>query len=261
MLSDSSWNQVRFTNIIAFVAVVIVNSIAGAVGINGLQTGAISDKYYTLIAPAGYVFSIWGVIYLLLLGFTAYQFSTKRRQAPFHSKIGYLFVLSCVINICWLLLWHYQLIAASVVLMLGLLLTLLTIYTRLGIGLEKVDRNERLLVHLPFSVYLGWITVATIANIAAAFVYLGQTQLILGAQSWTIIVIAVAVLITGAVLWTRRDIAYAAVLVWALLGIYVKQSSLPSIAYTALVAAVIVALGAIVVTIRPSKPKNSPNSL
>ena len=249
----SNWNLVRFGNILAYIVVIAVNSVAGAIGINGLQTGTISDKYATLIAPAGYVFSIWGVIYLLLLGYVAYQFSAKRRDSPFQDKIGYLFIVSCIINICWLLLWHYQMIAASVVLMLGLLFTLITIYTRLGIGVEKVQRNEMLFVHLPFSVYLGWITVATIADVAAALVSLGQTELVLGAVNWTILVIVVAVLITGMVLWKRRDLGYAAVLVWALIGIYVKQSALTPVAYTAIIGAGIVAIDAILVIIRGRK--------
>ena len=250
----SNWNLVRFGNILAYIVVVIVNSIAGAVGINGHLTGEISDKYATLIAPAGYVFGIWGVIYLLLLGYVVYQFSAKRKESPFQDKIGYLFILSCIINICWLLLWHYEMITASVILMLGLLTTLITIYTRLGVGVEKVQRNEMLLVQLPFSVYLGWITVATIANVAAALVSLGHTNIILGAVNWTILVIVVAVLITGMVLWTRRDVAYAAVLVWALVGIYVKQSSAHvPVAYTALIGAAIIAVDAALVLIRGSK--------
>jgi benzodiazapine receptor len=249
----SNWSLLRFGNILAYLVVVAVNSIAGAIGINGLQTGAISDKYATLIAPAGYVFSIWGVIYLLLLGFVAYQFSAKRKDSPFQEKIGYLFIVSCVINICWLLLWHYEMIAASVILMLGLLLTLIAIYTRLGVGVEKVPRNVMLLVQLPFSVYLGWITVATIANIAAALVSLGQPELILGAVNWTVLVIVVAVLITGMVLWKRRDVGYAAVLVWALIGIYVKQSALASVAYAAIIGAGLVAFDAILVIIRGRK--------
>jgi hypothetical protein len=100
-------------------------------------------------------------------------------------------------------------------------------------------------------VYLGWITVATIANVAAALVSLGQTEVILGAANWTILVIAVAVLITGMVLWTRRDIAYAAVLIWALIGIYMKQSSLtPSVAYAAIIGVAIIAVDAVIVTLR-----------
>ena len=249
----SNWNLVRFGNILAYIIVVVVNSIAGAIGINGLQTGTISDKYATLIAPAGYVFGIWGLIYLLLLGYVAYQYSAKRRVSPFQANIGYLFIVSCIINICWLLLWHYEMISASVILMLVLLLTLTTIYTRLGIGVEKVQRNEMLFVHLPFSVYLGWITVATIANIAAALVSLGQTELILGAINWAILVIVVAVLITGMMLWTRRDVAYAAVLIWALVGVYVKQSNLTPVAYTAIIGAAVIALDAVLAILRGRK--------
>lgn len=190
------------------------------------------------------------MIYLLLLGYVAYQYSAKRRESPFQGKIGYLFIINCILNICWLILWHYEMIAASVVLMLGLLLTLISIYTRLGIGVEKVPRNEMLLVQLPFSVYLGWITVATIANIAAALVSLGQTDLILGAANWTSLVIVVAVLITGMVLWTRRDVAYTVVLIWALVGVYVKQSNLTLVAYTALIGAAAIALDSVIAILR-----------
>jgi benzodiazapine receptor len=246
----SNWNLIRFGNILAYIVVVIVNSLAGALGINGLQTGAISNKYATLIAPAGYVFSIWFVIYLLLLGYVVYQFSDKRRESRFHDKIGYIFIVSCIINICWLLLWHYEMITASVILMLGLLLSLITIYTRLGVGVENVQRSEMLFVHLPFSVYLGWITVATIADIASALVSLGQTELVLGAVNWTILMIVVAVLITGIMLWKRKDVAYAAVLIWALVGIYVKQSNLVTVAYTAIIGAAVIALDAVLTIIR-----------
>jgi hypothetical protein len=147
-------------------------------------------------------------------------------------------------------------ISASVVLMLGLLLTLIAIYTRLGIGVEKIQRNEMLFVQLPFSIYLGWITVATIANIAAALVSLGQADLFLGAVNWTILVIVVAILITGMVLWTRRDIAYSVVLIWALIGIYVKQSNLtPLVAYTAIIGAAIIALDTALAILRGRKNK------
>jgi hypothetical protein len=179
----------------------------------------------------------------------------KRKDSPFQEKIGYLFIISCIINICWLILWHYEMIAASVILMLGLLLTLTTIYTRLGIGVENIPRNERLLVQLPFSVYLGWITVATIANITAALVSLGQAEPILGAVNWAVLVIVVAVLITGMVLWKRRDLGYAAVLIWALVGIYVKQSNLALVAYTAIIGAIVVAIDSIIAIIRGWKKR------
>ena len=247
---SSRLNLYRFSNMLAYVVVVAVNSIAGAVGINGLKTGDVSNRFDTLIAPAGYVFGIWGVIYLLLLGYVIYQFSSRRSWAGFQSKIGPLFIVSCIINVCWLLLWHYLLITASLALMLGLLLTLITIYIRLGVGLERVGLVERLFVHLPFSVYLGWITVATIANVAATLVFLGHNQIILGAVNWTILVIAVAVAITGVVLWTRRDVAYAAVLVWALVGVYVRQAGMSSLPYLALAGAAVVGILATIVIFR-----------
>jgi len=151
---------------------------------------------------------------------------------------------------CWLLLWQYNFIGFSTVLMFALIATLIMIYIRLDIGGFKVPRGEMLAVHLPFSVYLGWITVATIANIAVTLVNLGYTELLLGAANWAVMVIIAALLITVLVLWNRRDIAYAAVLVWALTGIYLKQIAIPIVSYAALGSALIITALASFVTIK-----------
>jgi hypothetical protein len=238
-------------NILAFILVLIVNSLAGSTSlIGGVNTAKVSDANPTLITPPGYVFAIWGVIYLLLGAFVVYQALPSHKDRDFQTKVGWLFALSCVVNVCWLLLWQYNLIAFSTVLMFALIVTLTMIYTRLDIGVSKVSRVEKLMVHLPFSVYLGWITVATIANIAVTLVNLGYTELVLGAANWAVVVIIATLLITGLMLWTRRDIAYAAVLVWALTGIYLKQMTIPTVAYAALGSAIIIIMLAIFVTIK-----------
>ncbi len=120
--------------------------------------------YPTLITPAGYVFSIWGIIYLLLSAFVVYQAFGSAKQKEFQKKINWLFVLSCAANITWLFLWQFEYLGLSVILMFLLLVSLTSIYLRLGIGKSKVSKTEKLVVHLPFSVYLGWITIASIAN-------------------------------------------------------------------------------------------------
>jgi translocator protein len=238
-------------NILAFILVLIVNSLAGSTSlIGGVNTAKVSDANPTLITPPGYVFAIWGVIYLLLGAFVVYQALPSQKEKDFQAKVGWLFALSCVVNVCWLLLWQYNLIAFSTLLMFALIATLTMIYIRLDIGVSKVSRVEKLTVHLPFSVYLGWITVATIANIAVTLVNLGYTELGLGAANWAVVVIIAALLITGVMLWTRRDIAYAAVLVWALTGIYLKQMAVPTVAYAALGSAIIIIVLAIFVTIK-----------
>jgi hypothetical protein len=223
----------QITNIIGFFAVVAVNILANALPINGKTTAELSDSYPNLFVPAGYVFAIWGVIYLLLLVFTVYQASSKRKGAQFLGKIDYLFGISCAANVVWIFLWHYELVFLSLIAMCALLGSLILIYLRLDIGRGKPLREERLYVHLPFSVYLGWITVAPIANVVAALVSINWDGFGLGDVTWTMVIISVAVILTLLNIQTRVDVGYALVIVWALGGIMVKQMSIQNIVITA----------------------------
>lgn len=240
----------RTANVIAFALVVIVNILANLLPLNGRTTASVSDSYPTLITPAGYVFSIWGVIYALLLIFTVFQALPSNKVRPFLHQIGYFFLLSSVANAVWLFMWHYGYIALSVLPMFVLLTSLILIYVRLQIGRSAVTMRERLSVHVPFSVYLGWITVAPIANVAAAAVSLDLNGLGLGEVTWTVIVIIIALIITLGVIVTRRDIAYSLVIVWALVGIALKQNSYQSIVWSAGASAVIVLAAMIAVNLR-----------
>ena len=223
----------QITNVVGFIAVIAVNILANALPINGKTTGELSDSYPNLFVPAGYVFAIWGVIYLLLLMFTVYQASPKRRGAQFLGKIGYLFGISCLANVVWIFLWHYELVFLSLVAMFTFLGSLILIYLRLDIGRGEPLREERLYVHLPFSVYLGWITVAPIANVVAALVSINWDGFGLGEVTWTVAMISIAVILTLLNIQTRVDIGYALVIVWALGGIIVKQIVIQSIVTTA----------------------------
>jgi len=245
-MQSSSKLVLQIGNVIAFLATVAVNGMANGLALNGRTTGEISDMLPTLVAPAGYVFSIWGVIYVLLFVFAIYQALPKQKEEPFVSQIGALFILSCILNVVWLLLWHYLQIGLSVILMFGLLMTLIAIYLRLNVGRAKAPLKERICVHLPFSVYLGWITVASIANVAAAIVGADFDGLGLGEITWTVLVIIVALIIDLAVVYTRKDVAYSLVLVWALAGTTVKQVEKQSIVMTA-VASIIIIFAALVV--------------
>lgn len=236
-------NLLRLGNIIVYVVTIAVNSLAGSTTLlNGRTTAAVSDAYPTLVTPAGYVFSIWGVIYLLLLAFVIYQVLPSQRDKPYQKQIGALFILSSLFNVVWLFLWQYDYIALSVIVMFALLATLIAIYVRLGIGKTKAPLTERLLIRLPFSVYLGWITIATIANVSAALVSVNWDGFGLSPQTWAILVLAVAAIIAVAVIVTRKDVAYSLVLIWALAGIAVKQSMYPDIVLTAEIIIVIIAV-------------------
>jgi benzodiazapine receptor len=218
-------------NIVAFIVTITVNVLAGSTTLlNGVTSGEVSDMYPTLVTPAGFTFSIWGVIYMFLLVFTVYQALPRNRDKLFLSQIGLLFALSGAFNVSWLFLWHYKMVTYSLALMFALLATLILIYLRLGIGRTIVSLKEMVLVHMPFSVYLGWISIATIANVSVALVAAEWGGWGIEPSTWAVVIICVALLLSLAMLATRKDIAYCFVVVWALVGILEKQGEQQSIA-------------------------------
>ena len=232
-------------NLLAFGAVIVVNALANLLPLGGVSTGEISDSFPSLVTPAGYVFSIWGLIYLLLLGFVVYQALPAQRDNPRLARLGYLFAASCAFNIAWLFAWHYGLFGLTQILMLGLLATLILCYERLRVGRERSAGLERWTIDLPFSVYLGWITVATVANTSILLLWLGVDG---GgaAPLWAAFALVAATLVGLLVLRNRRDAAYALVLVWAFVGVAAQQWGLsPSTGIVALAAALVLALAAV----------------
>jgi hypothetical protein len=236
-------------NVIAFAVTVIVNGLASSLALKCRTTAEVSDQYFTLVTPAGYVFSIWGAIYTLLLFFAVFQALPSQREKPFLRQISGLFILSCVFNVVWLFLWHYDQIVLSVVLMFALLAILIAIYLRLEIGKASVTLKEMVFVHLPFSVYLGWITVVSIANVASALVSIQWDGFGLANETWAVLVIAVALLITLGVIATRKDVAYSLVLVWALVGIAVNQSAYQNVVLAAEVSAIVIIVALVAVLV------------
>jgi benzodiazapine receptor len=243
MMAANNSGLIKWINIIAFVLTVLVNGLAGSTTLlGGKNTAQISDANPTLITPAGYVFSIWGIIYILLGVFVVFQALPSQQGKDFQKRIGWLFALSSLANIVWLFLWQFEYLSFSVVLMFFLLSTLIFIYLRLGIGKSEVKTREKLAVHVPFSVYLGWITIASIANVAVTLVSVKWDGLGINPETWATLVIIVALLITVLVITTRKDAAYALVIIWALVGIAVKQSGEQTIVMLTEISAVIVAI-------------------
>jgi hypothetical protein len=242
MVANSS-ALLKWLNLAAFVAVVFVNVLAGSTTIIGGKTTAqVSDANPTLITPAGYVFSIWAVIYALLGVFVVFQALPSERGRDFRGKVGWLFIISSVLNVFWLFLWQFEHLIFSVIVMFLLLATLTLIYLRLEIGKSKVQLREKIAFHLPFSVYLGWITIASIANVAVALVSVGWDGFGISPETWAIIIAITALLIAILVVLTRKDIAYGLVVIWALLGIAAKQSTHQNILITTEVCAIILAI-------------------
>ena len=247
-MASKNSGVLKWLNIIAFVAVILINGLAGSTTlIGGQDTAQVSDNNFTLITPAGYTFAIWGIIYTLLGLFVIYQ-ALPSDKGKSTEKVGWFFILSCIANICWLFLWQFEFLAVSVVLMFLLFASLLKVYLNLGISKSSISWRERIAVQAPFSVYFGWITIASIANVAAALVSVGWDGFGLSAETWGILVILIALLITTLVVITRKDVAYGLVIVWALIGISVGQSDIQNISLLTQVSAVVV-VGVIILTL------------
>jgi hypothetical protein len=240
----------QWGNLITFILAFAVNYLAVGLELGGYSTGELSDLLPNLFVPSGLTFSIWGVIYFFLAGFSIYQirdlFKDQKVEHDYLNKIGYYFILSNIANATWIFLWHFRLVPLSLVFMLVIFGTLLMIYIRLGIGKTEPSRGVRIWVHTPFSIYLGWITVATIANVTAVAIDAGIPGFGFIQEILTILVIAVAVIITLAMLLLRKDWVYSLVIIWATFGIYLQQNTANlTIATTALIAVIIVAIVAI----------------
>ena len=233
----------QWVNVLMTLMALTVNGLANALPLNGQNTGAISDRFKVFFVPAGYVFAIWGVIYIGLIAFAVYQALPAQRANPRLRSIGYLYALSCLANSVWIFMWHFNHFTVSVLVMLVLLVSLLAIYLRLDIGRAAEHRAERWCVDIVFSIYLGWITVATIANVTDALDNVGWSGWGIAPEMWAVIMLVVALLVTIAMMATRRDIAYALVIVWATIGIAVKQAATAQVANVAWIVAAVVVVG------------------
>lgn len=227
-------STLQIVNIVAFILTVIVNFLSQSASVLGIsafpQTVAqLGESRGVFFLPAGYVFAIWGVIYIGLAAFVIYLGRPSERDNPLTVKIGWWFALSCVGNIAWLILFLNNQIAASTVAMLVILGSLLRIYLRLDINRAHTSSIRRWTVFIPFSIYLGWISVATIANISAWLYDTGSAQafLSIGADVWAVVMMLIATIIAVLVLYMRRDIAFPLVVVWALVGIYARPFDTP----------------------------------
>ena len=233
-------------NLLGFLVAIMVNALAIILPLNGKTTEELSNQYPNLFVPAGFTFLIWGVIYLLVGIFIVYQFvysAGKNTQAKsFIEKIGNLFLVSCLANIGWVFACHYQIIPLSSIFMVLLFEYLIVIYLKLRIGLSDAPVSEKYLVHLPFSVYLGWISIVTLANITVLLVSIDWNRFGLSEQFWTIAVIAVGIALSIDMLFYKKDIFYALVVDWALLGILVKRLNTPVPATQGIIIIVIVGM-------------------
>ena len=216
--------------VLLFALMLAVNAMAQFGLINGINTAALSDSYPNLFVPVGFTFSVWSVIYLSLLGYVLYQMGLFRKtetlaDAKLIRKTQLVFIVSSVANIAWIFAWHFRQNLLSVILMIILLVSLCAMHTTLSAVARKdlLTFREKLFLRLPFSLYLGWITVATIANISAFLVSIQWNRFGASESLLMIIILGVATIIAMAVIILGRDSAYGIVVLWAYAGILIKH--------------------------------------
>ncbi|MDD5018124.1 MAG: tryptophan-rich sensory protein [Eubacteriales bacterium] len=244
-------------NVLFFLGMVVVNALANILPINNQTTGEISDKYPNLFVPAAITFAIWGVIYVALALFMLYQSGILTGKSGVHKQsvmdIGPWFIISSLANMAWILLWHYNFVYLSLIAMALILYSLIRI--QIKVNRQDIRRNTRWFCQIPFSIYFGWITVATIANVTAALVNAGWTRFGLPEAGWTIIMISIAAVITLIHLLLKKDIAYGLAIIWAFAGIFIKHVTTFETSYPGVVLTISLCTGMIVVVMFFSKTR------
>lgn len=242
--------KIKMLVVVTFIVMIVVNALANILPINGVNTGSVSDSFPNLFAPAGLTFAIWGLIYFLLAGYTFYQLgiiNKNDKSKNLLDKIGVVFSISSIANAVWIFTWHYKIIYVSIVLMAIILICLIIIVNL--IRKENLSLKEKIFVKLPFSIYFGWITVATIANITTLLVSLNWDGFGIAEGIWTVIIVSVGAITGILTIMRNKDYAYGSVIVWAYIGILIKHTSLSGFnnMYPEVIITVIISLVLIVV--------------
>ncbi|MEO9870054.1 TspO/MBR family protein [Ekhidna sp.] len=229
----------RFIPIVSFAVVLTINFLANYLPIGGLTTGEVSDLYPSLFTPAGFTFSIWGLIYLFLMIYVVYQALPINADRKIFDRINRHFVINCMANTLWIFAWHYELITAALVLMGVILGSLIALYRHVKPG--KIQGfKDRFFVKVPFSIYLGWITVATLANISVEQTVIGMDNWMMTKTVWVFVELALAGAVGTVMIIRYRDPFFGAVVAWAAYGITEKQVGTPEVAGAAAVVLILI---------------------
>ena len=219
---------------------VTLNALSIVIPLGGKTTQELSDMYANPFTPIGFTFSIWSIIYTLLLIFSIIPLINTLRGKDQKNKlvnknIGYLYAISCLLNGLWILAWQYQHVFASVLIMLGLLVTLIKTHIELRKNTTALTWSDKYITFPTFSIYFGWISVATIANITAWTVSIGWSGWGISMIDWTNIMVVVATLLGTTLLLKYRDIFFNLVIIWALYGIMYKRMSLDPVEFASII--------------------------
>jgi hypothetical protein len=226
---------------VATLVTILINILADALPLNGQTTAEISNRFDVYFVPAGFTFSIWGIIYIGLIAFAYYQSRTKQAGNSRLKSISDLFVYSCVANIAWLFFWHFNLFALSLVAMLSLLVLLILIHLRLHPNKTGSQGIEKWVVDIPFKIYLGWICVATIANFTDVLSYYHWDGKGIEPIIWAQIMLVTGMLLAIVFYLARKDLVVPSVFIWAYIGIGVKFKEIQQLSGSAWAMAILIA--------------------
>ncbi len=234
----------QITILVAILFSIAINTFSNSFPLNGVSIGTLSNTVFAAvqITPSNYAFAIWGLIYLGLIAFGIYQFQPDQRQNHKLQRSGYLLVFACLAQCTWIYLFLGRLFPLSVIAMLGILWPLILMYQHLGVGQRRVSPAERWFLHIPISLYLGWITVATVVNVANALYSLNWNGWGIDPTIWTVIMMIISTMIATIVIVLRHDMIYTLVIIWALVAISIRQINMPLIALTGVVLAIFLTL-------------------
>lgn len=256
MNKRNKWLMLQILTTVSYLFMVTINALANILPINGVRTGDVTDAYPNLFAPAAVAFAIWGVIYMGLAIMILYQLGLFKGKTGVNQEvfqgIGHYFWISSFANVAWVISWHYQWIGLSLVFMIMILVSLILASVKLNA--MDLTKKDHYLVRVPISIYFGWITVATIANVTVFLVSLGWNGWGLSDEFWIIVAIVAGVVISMTTAWRHQDIAYTLVIIWAYLNILNKHLSIYSATgfdgqYPGIITTVSISLGVIVLVL------------
>jgi hypothetical protein len=239
----------QIVTVLATMLTITVNGLANALPLNGQGTGEISNRFEIYFVPAGYVFSIWGLIYLGLILYTIYQALPSQKENTALKAIAPYYWASSLANTAWIFLWHYEVFSVTVPTMLVILAALVVIYLKL----KDSAGAQKWLVRLPFSIYLGWISVATVANISQLLFSLNWSGFGIPGEVWAVIMLGLASVLGLLVAWRENDPFYVLVLIWAYIGIAISQADTALVVNSSWAGVVVLALGLIVSSLKEKK--------
>ncbi len=238
----------QILTLLATVVTITINALANILPLNGNFTGDLSDRFEIFFVPAGYVFSIWGLIYIGLFVYTIFQLLPSQAENQTLKKIAPYYWIGSLANSIWIFLWHYEVFSVTLIAMAVILVSLLVINRQLTGSAGKT----KWLVKLPFSIYLGWISVATIANVSQTLFFFDWNGFGINPEVWAVIMLGIASLLGILMAWRENDTPYLLVLVWAFIGITVSQAG-SSLVVTSAWAGVIILIVALFASISKYK--------